>query len=368
MNEPLRIAFAAPRATFLKPGASGDRVFVRTFLEALRARGHRVEVVSELDARDLWRGGVSIRRFLREGIAVRRRMRRFEPDGWLVYSSSVTYPDLFGWWMRPRRYVLLVAYPGHPDRMPRPWRRLFMFAFRRSLARADVVTVYREAGVEHMRALGVPESRIHVLPLSAQPFDDLPSQDEARRHLGLPAGVPIVMCMGRFPEQETRGSKTDMVLDLLKVHAGLPAEVLLVVTGGGDGPGRARVEAAIEGLSIAERVRLAGEIDPDQAYWYYAACDVYAYPHHLDRPWVSVMEAQAAGRAVVMLRTPSADRILDPGRTGLLASDLEEFAQQLAGLIGDRERCERMGRAARAWSAEHFSMESYVHRIEHFLR
>ena len=55
-------------------------------------------MVSELDARDLWRGRVPIRRFLREAVAVRRRMRRLEPDGWLVYSSSVTYPDLFGWW------------------------------------------------------------------------------------------------------------------------------------------------------------------------------------------------------------------------------------------------------------------------------
>ena len=69
-----------------------------------------------------------------------------------------------------------------------------------------------------------------------------------------------------------------------------------------------------------------------------------------------------------MLWTPSAERILDSGRTGLLASDLDDFANQLESLIVDEERCEQMGRAARAWSGEHFSMESYVHRIEHFLR
>ncbi|MDQ1533324.1 MAG: hypothetical protein QOF28_1085, partial [Actinomycetota bacterium] len=159
MDGPLRIAFSAPRASFLKPGASGDRVFVRTFLEAMQAQGHRVEIVSHFDVRDLWRGRVPIRRFLAEAIAVRRRARRLAPHGWLVYSSSVTYPDLFGWWLRPKRYVLLVAYPGHPERMSRAWRRLFVFAFRRSLARADVVTVFRAAGVEHMTDMGVPEAR-----------------------------------------------------------------------------------------------------------------------------------------------------------------------------------------------------------------
>jgi glycosyltransferase involved in cell wall biosynthesis len=80
------------------------------------------------------------------------------------------------------------------------------------------------------------------------------------------------------------------------------------------------------------------------------------------------MEAQAAGRPVVMLRTRSAEKILDPGVTGLLASDRDEFAVQLAHLLVDLKRCEQMGDAARAWSSTHFSMESYVRRIEGFLR
>ena len=60
----LRIAFHAPRASHLKPGESGDKVFVRTLLAELRARGHEIEIVSRVNARDFWRGHLPARRLI----------------------------------------------------------------------------------------------------------------------------------------------------------------------------------------------------------------------------------------------------------------------------------------------------------------
>jgi hypothetical protein len=142
----VRIAFHAPRGSFLDSDVGGgDAVLTSSLVDALTARGHGVELVSHVDARDFYRGRLPARRLLTEALSIRRRMREFMPDAWLVYGPSVTYPDLFGWWLRPGRYVLYNAHRGKKERLPRRWRWLFVFAHRRSLARADEITVIRRA-------------------------------------------------------------------------------------------------------------------------------------------------------------------------------------------------------------------------------
>ena len=115
------------------------------------------------------------------------------------------------------------------------------------------------------------------------------------------------------------------------------------------------------------RVRLVGSVAHDHVVWFYAACDIFAYPYLLDRPWVAVLEAQACGRPVVTMQTDSANLITVEGRTSLLARDLEEFQVHLAALAKDRARCEEMGKAAQEYVAEFHSMETRVRQIENLL-
>jgi hypothetical protein len=88
----------------------------------LTEKGLEVEVVSYLDAREVGRGRIPARRVLGEAVRVRKRMRRFRPDAWLVYTPSVTYPDLFGWctstgigpprWAKPQQSGFTESGPG----------------------------------------------------------------------------------------------------------------------------------------------------------------------------------------------------------------------------------------------------------------
>src|SRR5437867_6098944 len=133
----LRIAFHVPRASHLKPGLSGDKVYVGRLLAGLGERGHQVRIVSRINVRNLWRRRVPTGRLLTEAVLVCKEMKRFSPDAWLVYGSSVTNPDLFGWWQRPKRYVLINTNTGKEKRLPWQWRWLFAFAHRRSLAGAN---------------------------------------------------------------------------------------------------------------------------------------------------------------------------------------------------------------------------------------
>lgn len=364
----LKVAFYAPRATYLKPGESGDRVFVRGVINGLRERGHDVEIVSSTDVRDFWRGRLSARLLAREALAVRSAMRRFSPDAWIVFGTSAKYPDLLGWWQRPRRYVLLKADAGSEEGLPRRWRWLFRFAHRRSLARADVVGVERPRSALHLERRGVAVDRVVVLPLAAADWV-VPSRTDARRRLGLADDAYVILCVSRLPGPRKDGQpwKTEGILAMLDAvaTAELPAETVVVL--GGDGPGRPRVEERIAEHGLGDRVRLLGSVQHPEVRWLFAACDVYAHYTIRDRMFTSIIEAQACGRPVVASRNPSSQVIVDEKRTGLLAGGVAEFAACLEALGSDHARRESMGTAAREYVEEHHSTRVRVRQIEALL-
>jgi glycosyltransferase involved in cell wall biosynthesis len=366
-SRPLRIAFYSPRASHLDLDLArgGDPIFLHALFDALRARGHEVRVASRLNVHDLWRGRLPLHSFVKEAVAVWREMRRFAPDGWLVYNPSRSYPDLLGWWQRPRRYVLFGAHTWQSARMPGRWRRPLAFAFRRCLRRADKVIATRPATAGRLSRMGVPAERLAVVPHAPRGWSDLPSREDARRRLGLPQGASVALCVSRFAgEEERKQLKTETVLDLVGCVEALPSDVVVVVAG--DGPGRKRVEEAAA-RAPADRIRLLGPVANDELEWLYAACDFYAYPNPLDRPWLTVLEAQACGRPVVTMRTGSAEVTVDEGGTGLLADDLDEFRDHITTLATNRELCASMGAAARAYFARNHSIEVRAEALERWL-
>jgi glycosyltransferase involved in cell wall biosynthesis len=365
----MRIALHSPRSTYLEPALAhgGDPVFLGALLAALRERGHDVEVVSRTDVRQLWRRRLPARRFVAEAVAVTRRMRRFEPDAWLVYHPSPTYPDLFGWWQRCPRYVVFAAHTWRSKRLPRGWQRLLALAFARSIARADAMIALRPATAERLRAWGAPADRVHVHPHAVAIPRNVPPQDDARRRLGLPLDAAVLLCATRFtgPEDEHRGGKAKMISRLIRLVSALPGSAVLVLVG--DGPGRPRIEAEAASLALTGRVRIFGAVPNAELGVFHAASDLYVYPHPDDRTWMSVLESQAHGRPVVTMRTPSGEMTVDDGASGLLADDLEEFREMVSRLVRERERCAAMGREARRFIERTHAIDVRAAQLEALL-
>jgi len=253
--------------------------------------------------------------------------------------------------------------------LPRSWRGVYAFTHRRSLAHADKIVAFHPRAVDRLRALGVAEERLSLLPPPATAWSSVPSRQEARERLDLPRDARIALCVSRFSVSrgDGRGSaKTEMIVDLVAAFAPLPASVMLVVVG--DGPGRARIEEEVAARHLSDRVRLVGAVENKDVVWFYAACDFFAYPHPRDNCWISVLEAQACGRPVVVMRTRSAEITVADGETGLLARDLQEFQAHFEALALDERRCELMGRAARDYIRRHHSVELRVQQIEEMIR
>jgi nucleoside-diphosphate-sugar epimerase/glycosyltransferase involved in cell wall biosynthesis len=365
----LRIGFHSPRTHYLEPGMSGDRILVPRLVDGLRALGHEVEVVTRVDTYEFWRGGVTAQELAAEALAVRERMERFDPDGWLVYGATTTYPDLFGWWLRPRRYVHLNTSVDDGSRLEESWRRLFAAAHRESLSRADAVVAVRWKTADLLRTAGVPEAKLHILPPAVETWSNSPPADEARRHFALPVNAPIALCVGRFTNPRPGGKpwKTEWLLELVELvaEADLPHDALLVIAG--DGKGRSRLEARIAELAAGERVRLIGQVAHEEMPWLYAACDFFAYVATSDRIWHSGLEAQACARPLLTLWSPTTELVVEHGRTGLLARDREEFKRRLAELAINRDWCRELGEAACANVLAHHSLDVRVRQLEQLL-
>jgi glycosyltransferase involved in cell wall biosynthesis len=345
-------------------------MFVSGLLAGLRKRGHDVRIVSPLNIRKFWRNQLGVAPLLRETGRVRWEMNRFAPDAWLVYNTSVKNPDIFGWWLQPKRYVLLNTDAGTGDELPVLWRRPLAAAHRRSLARANWITAERPKNADHLRAFGVEHSRLTVMPPAVRVPELLPSRLESRRRLNMPPEAPIMLCVSRLtgPRADGKPWKTEWILTLLDAlrAARLPTDALFILVG--DGPGRAQVEQRIVALNLNGRLRLAGSVPHDEVVQYYAACDFVAYTPQTDRMFNTILEAQACGRPVVTLDSRCNQLIVSAGRTGLLAKHVEEFQVQLAELANDRTRCEAMGQAARDYVARFHSMDVRVREIESLLR
>jgi len=377
----MRIAFNVPRAWYLetRPGGeghiSGDGMLIANLFEALRNRGHELQIVSRVNVRDFWRRRLPARRLIAEAAVVRGDMKRFSPDAWLIYNPTVQSPDLFGWWQHPKRYVILKGGEEVGTRtmaaVPRPWRDLYTYAYRKTLKRADWIEAIRPNAVRNLRAWGVPNERVCLLPRAVKIWARIPSREEARRVLGLPQEGPVVLCVSRFSvrryEGDPRPSKTEAVLDLMRAFAALPPNARLLLVG--DGRGRRQVEEEAARLKVAERVQFAGMVEHSDVGWYYAACDFFAFPEKAEgnRPYQALLEAQGCGRPVVTMENEVSRLTSEAGRTGLLAKDLNEFRAHLLALCQDRNRCDEMGRAAAAFVARSFTIEFRARQIEELL-
>jgi glycosyltransferase involved in cell wall biosynthesis len=226
---------------------------------------------------------------------------------------------------------------------------------------ATHVTAVSEAVADSVIALGVPRSRITVIPngVDAARFVPPAPVDEARRALGADAS-PLVGSVGCLAARKDYGT----LLEALRLlgDRGLAFRAALV----GDGPDRDALEARAAALGLADRVRFLGErADVDRLL---PGMDVFVLSSREEGIPNALLEAMAAGRACVatavggtpeVLRDGETGWLVPPGEPGALADALE---QALTRPAEARRRSDAACHAAR----EGMSIEAMVRRHEEF--
>lgn len=183
-----------------------------------------------------------------------------------------------------------------------------------------------------------------------------------RGRLALPAGVPLLVSVGRFVPY--KGYHHLLEAARLVAQARPEAHWLLV----GDGELRGKLEAQCRGAGLESRVRFLGwrEDVPDLL----ALSDLFVLPSLGEHFGRVLIEAMAAGRPVVATDAGGVPEIVRHGQTGLLVppGEARPLAEAVLALLGDPARAAAMGKAGLARAEQEFSLTTHIQAVEALYR
>lgn len=348
----------------------GQAVHIEEMIDAMRAQGHEVRVVAPtLGAPAEQQGAMGgevgwvaklksalpkavyeLLELAYSWVAYRQLMRAahgWQPD--FIYERYNLF--LLSGGMAARRLgiplLLEVNAPLVDERLKHSGGlslvRLARWAEGRAWRGADRVLPVTQVLAEHVKAYGVPDDRIVVLPngINEAHFVSAPTPHEAKARLGLQG--QLVLGFTGFV-RDWHG--VDRVVHWLASPQAPAHSHLLVV---GDGPVRAELEALARRLGVAARVTFTGVIDRHRVPEHVAAFDValqpavtaYASP-------LKLMEYLVLGKAIVAPREPNLQEVLTDDVNACLFSGATpgDFEHALTRLCDDAPLRARLSQGA----------------------
>lgn len=216
------------------------------------------------------------------------------------------------------------------------------------LKRADAVRVVSERVKKRVMNMGIEEERIFKLPIyiDVKKFSEAKGGEEIRQKF---KGYDnIVLFVGRLAREKN-------IPNLLRaariVVEKFPRTLFLIV---GDGPEREKLERLAKELKVADNVVFEGVVEHDLLPAYYKACDIFVLPSDHEGRAMVLVEAMAAGRAVISTDISGADDVICEGETGFVVPvrDHKALADKLCYLIENPSLIAEVGRKAQKFALE----------------
>jgi glycosyltransferase involved in cell wall biosynthesis len=270
---------------------------------------------------------------------------------------------------RRRRCLVVHTFHGHVlTGYFRPATNVAVRLVERTLARITdcVVTLSPAQRDDIVTRFGIAAAaRTAVVPLGLD-LEHLARLDwlapHLRRQFGIPEQSLVVGYVGRFVAIKDLAT---LVHAFARVAGKRPDAVLLLA---GDGPIRPGIEALAAALALQKQVHLAGWVE--ELAPLYATMDICALSSLNEGTPVALIEAMAAGKAVVATRVGGVADVVEHERTGLLvpSRDPGALADAIMRLADDPGERARMGAAGREAVLGRFSAERLVDDVDRLYR
>ncbi|MDR7415115.1 MAG: glycosyltransferase [Armatimonadota bacterium] len=209
-----------------------------------------------------------------------------------------------------------------------PWaRRTYVrWALRHSTAVVAVTEDLRR------RAGELVDRPVQVIPHGLRMRDaHRLGREEARRSLGLPDRVPVVLYVGRL----LRIKGVHHLLGAFpRVLARFPDALLLVV---GDGEESRNLRALAQRTGVGPRIAFLGARPHEEVIRCMRAADVFVLPSLVESFGIVLLEAMSCGLPVVASRVMGIPYLVEDGQNGFLVSPQDEaaLADRITALLSD---------------------------------
>ncbi|MDW8215373.1 MAG: glycosyltransferase, partial [Roseiflexaceae bacterium] len=226
-----------------------------------------------------------------------------------------------------------------------------------SVSRADAVIAVSETTREDIaQFLDIPPERIDVIYEAAAPiFTPLSlRRNETRVLAGTPVEAKSFMLF--VSTLEPRKNLPSLLRALRVCLDRRPDRAYRLVIAGSRGWRDEDIFSTVRDLHLEEHVLFAGRVGQYDLRWLYNACRFYVNPSLYEGFGLPLLEAMACGAACLASSSASLPEIGGDAVTYVPPLDIGAWADQIESLWDDEERCEVMGRLARA-RAEQFSWQ-----------
>ncbi|WP_340116333.1 glycosyltransferase family 4 protein [Pelagibius sp. 7325] len=370
----MRIAFYAPLKPPTHPNPSGDRQMARLLMQALELAGHEVTLASPFRSREAAGNATRLDRLQRLGGKLAARLvRRYQalpagerPQLWFTYHLYYKAPD----WIGPKvaealgiPYVVAEASVAY-KRANGPWAASHQAVLEALDQAAAVITL------NPLDAKLVPDqSRVRPLKpfIDTAPYDAVrPLRDDYRAVLAseqqLDPDLPWLLAVAMMRPGDKLKSY-QILAQALRAIPDIPWQLVVA----GDGQAHDAVTQAFT-WAMPGRVRFLGLVQPEVMPALYAACDLLVWPAVNEAFGMALLEAQAAGLAVVAGRSPGVENVVAEGVTGYLSDPgLATFAASVREMLSQKASRLAMGEAAPQVIAEHHSLTAAAQRLSTIL-
>lgn len=239
--------------------------------------------------------------------------------------------------------------------------RVYETLDRVNLRFVDHVVAVSEGQGERVRKAGVPSTRLSVIRnaarLSAFAEPDPYYLTRLRGLFPTDAAVShVILAAGRLSPEKGFGVLVETAASMLKQH---PAAAFVLF---GEGSERAKLEARVQELGIAERFVMPGFTADLDKFLPWADCVVL--PSFTEGLPNVALEASAAGVPVVATAVGGTPEVVVDGETGFLvpSGQPDSLANALNRVVGDEQLRTRLGAAGRERMRAEFTFEAQAAR------
>jgi glycosyltransferase involved in cell wall biosynthesis len=206
---------------------------------------------------------------------------------------------------------------------------------------ADVVIAPSESVRQIMIAFGVRAPlRVIENGIELELFLH-PRRPRAKADFGLPDAVILFVYVGRLAAEK---ALPVLVRQFALARGRSPRLHLALI---GKGPQEDELRRLAGQLGQGEAIHFCGGVPFDEVADWLAAADAFATASTSEVHPLTVIEAMAAGKPIVAVRSPGIADVVESGVSGYLAAAPDELSRAIEALVNDLPRARAMGAAAR---------------------